>query len=344
MSIPPILNTRFFGPISTILEEIAGKTVVDRAWSSIGLSRELMEEEQVFVPYQLQSDFGENVARRTGERYIGALVGRKLKYTDLSIYANYVLEAPRLLAAFDRGARALRFVAPVSRVHVTEDIEYVRLQYATGLESRSIGTRHVHEAIPFLLIDLARHFLGCDWQPAWVELDSERHIGDGRLEELYNCKVILDADLPAIAFTKDKLLAPNPKVRTAQGATVYGDLRELVRLRPPRKMTDLVCEILKLQIKAGDVSEDAVAHRLNLGRRTIQRRLKTEGASYREIQQQFTLQRACQLLAETEFSVAQIAHALCYSEPNSFRRAFLQWTGLSPPEFRRKVSANRLLL
>jgi len=228
----------------------------------------------------------------------------------------------------------------MSRVNVTEDVEYVRLQYATGLDGRSIGRHHVHESIPFLLIDLARHFIGTDWQPAWVELDSERHGGE-RLEELYKCKVILDADMPAIAFKKDDFSAPNPNRRTARGATVYSDLRELVRLRPPRKMTNLVGEIVKLQIKAGDASEEAVAHRLMLGRRTIQRRLRTEGGSFREIQQRIILQRAYQLLAETEFSVAEIAHALCYDETNSFRRAFLQWTGLSPSEFRRKLSANR---
>jgi len=41
------------------------------------------------------------------------------------------------------------------------------------------------------------------------------------------------------------------------------------------------------------------------------------------------------MLIETDHSIAEIAQALGYEEVNSFRRAFQNWTGLSPGAFRR---------
>jgi len=339
MSIPAIINTRFFGPISTILENIAGTDVVERAWSTVGLNRGSLEKEHVFVPYQLQAEFGESAARQTGERHIGALVGSKLQYTDLNIYSDYVLGGPNLLAAMQRGAKALRFIAPVSRVHVGSTHDCLLLRYETGLKHSITGAQHVHEATLFLLIDLARHYIGTDWSPEWVELDSKRHDDDDWLEGLYQSKVRFGMGLPGIAIQKQHLLNRVPGDREPRRATVYGDLRELVRLNPPKTMAGLVDETLKLQFKAGDMSEEAIAFRLGLGRRTIQRRLRTEGTNFRDVQQRFLLQRACALLNETDYSISEIAHALGYEEVNSFRRAFAEWTGLSPTQFR-KIDAS----
>ena len=71
-----------------------------------------------------------------------------------------------------------------------------------------------------------------------------------------------------------------------------------------------------------------------MGRRTLQRALKTEGTSFREIRMRFIEARARTLLLESDLDVAAIARALGYDEPNSFRRAFRGWSGQTPDAFR----------
>lgn len=99
-------------------------------------------------------------------------------------------------------------------------------------------------------------------------------------------------------------------------------------------MEDVVTEALRTQFAIGDLSEEAVSDRLSMGRRRLQRALKAEGTSFREVRDRFFEARARALLAEPHASISEIAQSLGYSEINSFRRAFRKWTGVSPSVFR----------
>ena len=99
-------------------------------------------------------------------------------------------------------------------------------------------------------------------------------------------------------------------------------------------MADVVTEALRTQLVLGDLSEEAVSDRLGIGRRKLQRVLKTEDTSFREIRERFFAARARALLGEPNLTIQEIARSLGYSEVNSFRRAFRTWTGLSPSAYR----------
>ncbi len=108
-------------------------------------------------------------------------------------------------------------------------------------------------------------------------------------------------------------------------------------------MAGLVRETLAAAIMTGDPLEEAVAARLGLGKRTMQRKLEAEGYTFREILASFRTERAKELLRETELSVQDIAASLGYLEVNSFRRAFHRWEGVTPTEFSSRVSVEMLV-
>ena len=338
MSNIPLMNARFFGPLSKILGDIGGQNVVSRAWGAVGLSQDAIEERPVFIPYRLQAEFVESAARQLGARHMGAVLGKKLEYPYLNIYADYVLSAPNLLGGLARGTKALRFIISGAKVHGLLNGGYLRLQYEAGIGNAD-GARHISEGIPHLLCDLVRRYVGPQWHPAWVELD-ERTLPSmaAALEDSYQAPVVVGAAMPAIAIPTNDLLAPNPKPPVARTAILFGDLRALVRSRPPSTMTGIVRETISLNLRLGDSSEEGVAHRLCLGHRTIQRKLRIEGTSFREVRRLVLEQRARRLLIETEHSVGEIADALGYNEVNSFRRAFECWAGVSPTQFREALT------
>jgi AraC-like DNA-binding protein len=70
--------------------------------------------------------------------------------------------------------------------------------------------------------------------------------------------------------------------------------------------------------------------------RTLIRRLKHEGASYKKILQAARYSCAKQLLQRVSFSVADVAEQLGYKDPANFARAFKQWAGVTPAEWRRR--------
>jgi len=330
----PLQNVRSFGPAADIIAEMSSTRVVERAFKSAGLSNDILSGPPVFIPYAVQAIFVESAARQLGARHLGALLASRYGYRALGRFADYVLDAPRLDAAFARSARAMPFVLHGPAVEVRDAGEHAVLQFDSRLHPLR-GAHHVDEGLALLIVDLVRSFHGPAWKPAWVELPGRPDANDTTLDSLFEAPIRFDAALPGVALSKAEFVQANPRHRLAREAHLLSDLREMTRIRPPRKLADLVKDILHLQVAVGDFSEDAVAARLDLGRRTLQRQLRLEGVVFRDLLKEFRVDRARAMLIETDHSIAEIAQALGYEEVNSFRRAFQNWTGLSPGAFRR---------
>jgi len=80
---------------------------------------------------------------------------------------------------------------------------------------------------------------------------------------------------------------------------------------------------------------DTVAATLGIGPDTLRRRLRAEGMGLSAIRENVRRDAATRQLSRSGQSVEAVAAALGYGEPRSFTRAFRQWTGMSPSEFRR---------
>ena len=69
-------------------------------------------------------------------------------------------------------------------------------------------------------------------------------------------------------------------------------------------------------------------------RRTLHRHLRTEGLAFRQMANEIRFEIACELLANTDMALGQIAAALKYSELSAFTRAFRRWSGQTPSAWR----------
>jgi AraC-like DNA-binding protein len=84
-------------------------------------------------------------------------------------------------------------------------------------------------------------------------------------------------------------------------------------------------------------SAEALAALLNVSARTLHRQLKEEGAGLQQLKDEVRMERAKDLLWRTGKPVKQVADAVGFRNEKSFARAFRQWAGVSPGEFRRSA-------
>ncbi|MEM8909948.1 MAG: AraC family transcriptional regulator, partial [Bacteroidota bacterium] len=77
-----------------------------------------------------------------------------------------------------------------------------------------------------------------------------------------------------------------------------------------------------------------VARTLNMSVRTLQRRLKTEGHTYKSVLDTLKRQFALDYLQKKHLTIQQIADLLDYSEASAFNRSFKRWTGMNPQKYR----------
>lgn len=115
----------------------------------------------------------------------------------------------------------------------------------------------------------------------------------------------------------------------------------LARL-PSASLSARVIGQLGEQLAHGEPDRAELARKLNLSERTLQRRLAEEGCSYPQLLADTRRQLAEQHLRDGRLPATEIALLLGYSEPSVFFRAFRQWTGLTPGEYRTQHGAGSL--
>lgn len=84
----------------------------------------------------------------------------------------------------------------------------------------------------------------------------------------------------------------------------------------------------------------SVSKKLGMSERSLRRKLAESGVSFQVLLDGLRKARALELLANPAMSVEQIAHAVGFTDPHNFRRAFKRWTGTTPGEMRSDTAAH----
>jgi len=77
-----------------------------------------------------------------------------------------------------------------------------------------------------------------------------------------------------------------------------------------------------------------VAEQLDISPRTLQRRLADYDLTHSQLVKQTRITKACQLLAQQDLHISDIALETGFATPSGFSRSFQSWTGSSPRTFR----------
>ena len=85
-------------------------------------------------------------------------------------------------------------------------------------------------------------------------------------------------------------------------------------------------------------SIEEVAEKIQIPVGTLRRRLSEESSSYTLIKTELRRNMAFKLLAADEQSINQVAASVGFTESSSFVRAFKEWSGMTPLQYRRRLS------
>lgn len=116
--------------------------------------------------------------------------------------------------------------------------------------------------------------------------------------------------------------------------------RRLGELEDSASTTERVRALLLELLPSNAATIEGVAERLALSKRTLQRRLDDEGENFRRLVSRTREDLARHYLTQTRLSGGEIAFLLGFEDPNSFYRAFHEWTGQTPDTLRHGVRLN----
>lgn len=158
-------------------------------------------------------------------------------------------------------------------------------------------------------------------------------------ERFFGCPVQFSASLTTVSFDIELLALPLTRPDAALQAILDAQAQALLTALPSKDLfNQQFQQIIVQSIQQGEVSILAVAERLGLSVRGLQRRLATQNLHYQAELDRIRLVLADQYLKDLQLGLADIALLLGYSEQSAFQRAYKHWTGQTPQKMRRHLS------
>jgi AraC-like DNA-binding protein len=154
-------------------------------------------------------------------------------------------------------------------------------------------------------------------------------------EGFFGCPVRFDAGVNELVFSpavwRESIEVGNPDL-----SAILERYAEDILSRLPRggELLPRVRSALSDELRGGDPTQTVIAKKLGLSPRTLQRRLKDEGATFAQLLDDVRTEAAKVLLADANLSVGEVGLLLGFFDHGSFTRAFRGWTGQTPSAWR----------
>lgn len=151
---------------------------------------------------------------------------------------------------------------------------------------------------------------------------------------IFNSRLTFLAERNALIVTKDFLEIPILQSNRELLLLFEKHINEILkRLTAEETYTDRVKRILVKSIKGESPSIAETAQHCAMSVRSLQNKLKDEGATYSAIFDSIRKEMALEYLKDNSVSIAEISFLLGFSEPSAFHRSFKRWTRGTPSMF-----------
>lgn len=157
-------------------------------------------------------------------------------------------------------------------------------------------------------------------------------------ETHFRCPVHFESGRDALQISAQSIDAPNK----LGDETIAGFFDRHLEQELASRTNNLGLEQQVRRAVANVLSEGVprlslIASELNIGARTLQRRLSEQGHSFQSVVDMARQDLARRLLRETDYSLAEVAFLTGFAEQSGFTRAFKRWAGQTPRSYRLKA-------
>ncbi len=178
--------------------------------------------------------------------------------------------------------------------------------------------------------------LGEDWSPVAVHTTLDRPELAEYIHRYYRVRLKTAQERDQIVFNASDLQRKVPVIGQ------FGEHLQVLSDEMEKKLeADIVSRtehMARTLMPDGTCSMENVSTLLGLGKKTLQRRLQSQGVTFKALVDNMRKSIARQHLDQDRYSMGQLAILLGYSEPSAFTRAFKRWFGMTPSQWHRRSS------
>ena len=241
------------------------------------------------------------------------------RYQDISILGTvgFVMrEAPDVKTALLELSEYFALHNQGGEVNLTVDAGVACLSF----EPKLPGNVPMEQQLDLVLgigLNIMRLLCGARWNPGAAYVTHTEPEDRAPFRKVFDCPVFFNAERGMMTFPEGDLAR---RISDADGQLhrVLEEHLAMIKQSYPDSYPDQIRHLIRQALVTGDCSIERVASYLSTTPRTLQRRLKSEGTSYKSLLEEVRYNIATRYLLDSRASLTTLADMLGYSELAAF--------------------------
>ena len=307
-----------------------GKVPTDPVLKEVGLTRSQIGDRETRIAYDKHALLLEVAARRLRDPSFGLHLGQSIRVEDFDLLGYICLNSSTLGDVLSNVTRYSRVFLDGFRQTIVQDgdtvtiVEEVSDPKAGGLPQAVEFGLSINQSLTGVL-------LGYEAKALAFEVPHARVGPVSAYRDVLKAPIRFNAGRTARILPAHLLDAP---IRTADHhlLTILKRHAESVLAQRPNggSLCHSVQSLIASRLQSGEPTIDSVAREMGMSSRTLARRLRGDGVTYRVLLNDLRHQLAVRYLTEGRHTHTETAYLLGFTDVSAFSHAFKRWTG-SPP-------------
>jgi len=298
-----------------------------------GIDAEALRAPGARIPRAALTRLWREAVAATGDPCFGLTAARYALPTSFHALGYAVLASDSLREALERIIRYRRLIGDVVRLDLEDMGERSRFVIDVDAAPGAVPFEAI-DAFALTIVRQARLLRGQPRSgPLAVSLRRPEPAGSERFRDSFRAPVAFDQPANFLEFARADLDAPLP---TGNAELARQNDEAVVRYLARLEHTGVAVRVqhaLLEELPNGAPSKNAVARRLGMSARTLQRHLDGERTSFKELLNDARLTLARDYLEAGQLPLTEIAFMLGFADSSAFSRAFKRWTGSAPRDY-----------
>jgi AraC-like DNA-binding protein len=295
----------------------------------------ILDDAEVRLPHEVALGVWHRAVGLSGDDALGIHAAESVRPGAFDVLDYTLRSSATLGEAWERLTRYYRLLHDAAQVRLTEEGARASLTHALPPSMPPLP-RQVAEFIITALLVASRQATGVDLVPLEVCFHHAAPSDVTEHRRVFRCALHFEQPYNGVSVAREALETPLLKADSGLSTVLERHARELLaRLPQVRGFVERVRSHVAEGLASGDATNEAIARRLHMSARTLNRRMRDEGTSLQEVVDTLRRELALRYLDERRLAIPEVAYLLGFSEASAFHRAFRRWTGTTPAEHRR---------
>lgn len=309
---------------------------INRRMQALGLNPETFLESEGFIDWNHFNELLESVAKEDGCRYFGLLVGKHQKAMGFGVLTQILKLSKNVGEALRKGQHYSQAYTQAAYWEIGIEGGFVFVsRKARYAQSEVFGQSNTLGMIQ--TVKMMKSLCGASWHPTSISFIHSETDADTRTlyEKYFGVPVLFDQEEEGLFFRERDLSIPLQTADENLLRVVEAHAEDLQRDHGSGQ--DFLSEVrvlIRKNLSENTCSLNHVAQIVNIHPKTLHRKLKDHGVTFKKILLEERVEVARYYLSKSNITLLQLSTLLGYSDASSFSKAFKRQCGCSPQAWR----------